>query len=128
MPDPVSAVVAAASSPLSVAAGLSAMAVAAFGVDAQALAVALIGTVLNLPFVDPAPLVRATARFCAAVCFSAVVGSAIGHYAGLPAKETNAVICVLASVLHGVLSWLGSRIKPIGDAGLKRVGVDVGAQ
>lgn len=126
MPDPVSTAAAAASAPTAISAGLSAAALAAFGVDVQALALGLSGAVLGLTFTPPAHPVHGAARFIASAVVSAVVGSAAGQQLTLSHLATNAAICGTGAVLHLGLTWIGKRFGQIADAGARRVGIDVG--
>jgi len=125
MPDPVSAA-AVASAPTAISAGLSAAALAAVGVDVQALSLGLAGAVLGLTFAPPAHPVHGAARFVASAIVSAVIGTAAGQQITLSRVATNAVICGAGAVMHLALSWIGKRFGQLADAGMARVGVDVG--
>jgi hypothetical protein len=125
MPDPVSTA-AAASAPTVISAGLSGAALAAFGVDVQALALGLTGAVLGLGFTPPASPIHGAARFVASAIFSAVAGSAAGQQFTLSKFATNAAICTTGALLHLGLTWVGKRFGQLADAGMARVGVDVG--
>lgn len=124
MPDPVSTA-AAASPPTAVGAGMSAVALAAFGVDAQALAVGLVGAILGLSFAAPASPAHSAARFMAAAVFSAIAGTAAGQHWSMSRVTTNVVICGTGVILHLALAWVGRRFGQIADAGLHRAGIDV---
>lgn len=101
------------------------LALAAFGVNSQAVSMGLIGAVLGLSFTPPAKPIHGAARFVASALFSAVVGTAAGQQWSLSKFATNAAICTTGALLHLGLSWVGKRFGQIADAGARRVGIDI---